>query len=253
MFESRPFDEGARVPLTTGHESDDELEPPWWRPAKRSGRRTPLSRDAIVDAAVRVLDRHGVDGLTIRRLSDELGTGAASIYWHIAGKRELAELVYDHILGEIELPPIDLSQWREQLRASARSSFDVMRRHRDAVRLSLGSIPLGPNGLRMIEWNLALLRGAGLPDAIALFFGDLLGRYIDASVLDEQGFDDETKARFAEVVAHLSSLPADRFPNIVATIGDWGMESSIEEGTELDRFELGLDLLMRGLETYLPA
>src|SRR5262249_13833051 len=67
-----------------------QLEPPWWRPPKqRARRRAPLSRDAIVDAALGILDTDGVDALTIRRLGQELGTGAASLYWHIAGKDEL--------------------------------------------------------------------------------------------------------------------------------------------------------------------
>ena len=67
--------------------SPNALEPPWWRPPKGRGRRQrpPLSRDAIVDAALAILDADGVDALTIRRLGQELGTGAASLYWHIAG------------------------------------------------------------------------------------------------------------------------------------------------------------------------
>src|SRR5581483_5119125 len=86
-----------RVKRSAVDETNDTpapVEPPWWRPAK-SGTRTkqPLSRDAIIDAAIKVLDAEGVDALTIRRLADELGTGPATLYWHIKGKDELGELV----------------------------------------------------------------------------------------------------------------------------------------------------------------
>jgi len=213
-----------------------------------------LSRDAIVDAAVKILDVDGLDGLTIRRLGEELGSGAASIYWHVAGKQELAELVYDRILGEIDLPAIDPDRWREQIRSMARSGYQVMRSHRDAVRMSLGSIRLGPNGLRMIEWGLAVLRATGMPDHVALYFGDLLGRYIDASVLEEQGMmSDPNDPKLAAVAAYFQSLPIDRYPNIAATMGQWNAEGDVTNEGNLSRFELGLEILMRGLETYVPA
>ena len=97
----------------------ESLEPPWWRQPRRRGRnRPPLSRDAIVDAALAILDADGVDALTIRRLGQELGTGSATLYWHIAGKDELCELVYDRIMGEIELPDPEPSRWQEQIRTS---------------------------------------------------------------------------------------------------------------------------------------
>src|SRR5262245_26572465 len=124
----------------------ERLEPPWWRASKgRRRQRPPLSREAIVDAALAILDADGVDALTIRRLGQELGTGAASLYWHIAGKEELGELVYDRIMGEIELPDPDPSIWQDQLKDLARQAYRVMLSHNDAVRLSIGRPPAGPH------------------------------------------------------------------------------------------------------------
>src|SRR5262249_22766213 len=123
----------------------DTLEPPWWRPPKgKARRRAPLSRDAIVDAALAILDAEGVDALTIRRLAQELEPGTASLYWHIAGKDELGELVYDRIMGEIELPDPDPTRWEDQLKGLARQAYRVMLSHNDAVRLSIGRAPAGP-------------------------------------------------------------------------------------------------------------
>jgi AcrR family transcriptional regulator len=231
-----------------------EVEPPWWRTPKRRARpREPLSREAIVEAAIRILDAEGVDGLTIRRLGEELGTGSATLYWHIAGKDELVELVYDRIMGEIELPEPDPSRWQEQGKELARAAFRVMRSHNDAVRLSLGRIPVGPNMLRIMEWSLALLRGAGVPDELAAYFGDLLGRYLDASVLEETmshvpGDPGASEAeRFEALRGYFAGLPVDRFPNLSAS----ARTGAIFTGSADERFELGLDILIRGLAAYI--
>ena len=173
------------VDIRVASEVGSGLEPPWWRQPKTQGRRRPpLSRDAIVDAALAILDAEGVDALTIRRLGEKLGTGSASLYWHIAGKDELCELVYDRIMGEIELPALDPARWSDQLKQLARQAYRAMLSHNDAVRLSIGRPPAGPNTLRIVEWMLALMRGAGIPDEPAAQFGNILGRFLDASVLE---------------------------------------------------------------------
>jgi TetR/AcrR family transcriptional regulator, tetracycline repressor protein len=244
-----PAASGPVVPPSEPGRLDEDIEPAWWKGKRAAASRTQLSRDAIVEAAVRILQTDGYDGLTIRRLSQELGTGAASLYWHIAGKDELAELVWDHIMGAIELPDPDPEHWQDQMKAMARSSYEVMLGHRDAVRLSLGRIPVGPNMLRMMEWMLSVLRAAGVPDDVAIFFGDLMGRYIDASVLEEQwaqlpgdGPDAEEPGR--ALWEHFMSLPPDRFPNLLAVL------PSMMGRDDRAAFELGLDILVAGLEAH---
>lgn len=225
------------------------IEPPWWSPAKGRGRaRQPLSRDAIVDAAIKVVDAEGVDALTIRRLADELGTGPATLYWHINGKEELGELVYDRIMGDLNLPEPDPSRWQEQLKDMARQAYRILRSHNDAVRLSLGHIPVGPNMLRVMDWSLGLLRSAGISDEVAGYVGDLFGRYLDASVLEvasgPYSNEETADAAVAMVQGYFSGLPAERFPNLMAMAG------TMFEMEEQERFELGLEILMRGIETY---
>ena len=81
-------------------------DPPWRTPRKPPTRRT-LSREAIVEAALGVLRKEGVDGLSMRRVAVELSTGAASLYAHVANKEELVELLYDEVVGEIPIPVPD--------------------------------------------------------------------------------------------------------------------------------------------------
>jgi AcrR family transcriptional regulator len=224
------------------------VEPPWWGTRDRPAARDRLSREQIIDTALAIIDVEGVEAVTVRRLARELDTGAASLYWHVANKEQILELVYDRILGEITFPEPDPARWEEQIREVARSSYEVFARHADAALLSIGSVPFGPNGLRMIEWMLALLRGAGAPDAIAGFFGDLLGRFIDASVLEEtrarDGLDPERMAMMGD---YIQALPPERFPNILA------MVPTMFAGDAQSRFELGLDFLLDGLRVHMPV
>lgn len=229
------------VAASSGNEPA-RVEPPWWPKPKPSRRRQPLSRDAIVEAALKILDAEGINALTVRRLGEELNTGSATLYWHIGSKDDLAELVYDHVMGELELPRPDPARWQEQLKSLARDLYRLLLRHNDLVLLSLGHIPVGPNSLRVIEWGIDLLRRAGAPDHAAAYFGDILGRFIDASVL-------EVTARggppIEMVGEYFRSLSPQQYPSMM------GIMSAMFSGSDEERFEFGLDLLVRGLASYI--
>jgi AcrR family transcriptional regulator len=224
-------------------------EPPWLRERpRRAAPRVPLSREAIVEAALRVVDREGVEGVSMRRVAEELGTGPSSLYWHIRNKDELLNLVFDRVVGEIQLPPPDPSRWEEQSKEMAREMRRVLGRHRDIARVSLGRIPIGPNLVRFVEWQLALLRGAGIPDRAAAYAGDLFGLYLGAHAYEETlGLASPTGEELPphEVLemirGYFASLPPDQFPNTVAVIDE------LMSGGPDERFEFGLDVLVRGL------
>jgi AcrR family transcriptional regulator len=223
-------------------------EPPWRRPRRQTSRRQPLSREAIVEAALRVLDAEGLDGLTMRRVARELGTGAGALYWHVASKEELLVLVVDQVARELELPEPDHSRWQEQLKELGRAMRALMRKHRGVARISLGRIPLGPNTLRVAEWQLGLLRAAGVPDRTAALAGDLFALYVGAFVYEESlgvqspdGRERPPREVVAMIADYFASLPADRFPNIAATL------PLLTAGDPDERFEFGLDVLVRGV------
>src|SRR5262249_5255258 len=145
----------------------------------------------------------------------------ASLYWHIAGKDELGELVYDRIMGEIELPDPDPSIWQEQLKDLARQAYRVMLAHNDAVRLSIGRPPAGPNTLRIVEWMLAVMRSGGIPEKPAAYFGNILGRFLDASVLEDSAtaatnLGGPERAGAELMREYWSRLPANEFPQLTA-------------------------------------
>lgn len=217
------------------------VEPPWWRPPRPGRRRQPLSRQAIVEAALRIIDREGTDGLTVRRLGEELNTGSATLYWHIGSKDELGEMVYDHVMGAIELPEPDPARWQEQLKAMGLQAYRLLVGHRDLVRFSIGRVPVGPNMLQVMEWALALGKAAGLSEELSAYFGDIFGRYIDVSVLEA---NTPLTVEPEAIGRYFAGLPADRFPHVTA------LAAVMFTPSDDERFELGLDLLIRGLASW---
>src|SRR5437588_12377503 len=95
---------------------------------RRSPRQRTLSRDAIAAAALEIVDREGLDALTMRTVARSMGTGAASLYAHVASKEELLELVVERVIAEVQMPgEPDPERWQEQLKEGARAIRAVFR------------------------------------------------------------------------------------------------------------------------------
>jgi AcrR family transcriptional regulator len=222
--------------------------PPWQKQSRPRPVKPPLGRDAIVTAALTVLDAEGLDGLSMRRVAQELNTGPASLYAHVSNRDELEELVYDRILGEVPLPAApDPDRWQEQLKQLMRDTFTGLRQHPGAARLGMGRIPFTPNALVIEEATLGLMRAGGLPERTVALGIDLIFQYVVAAAFEEdisaKDWADPVQARErqAQMRGYLESLPADRFPNLVAMAGPL----ISYDGT--DRFEFGLEVLVNGL------
>ena len=218
----------------------------------RGSKRQPLDRDRVVRVALELLDEVGLEGLSMRRLADRLGVKAASVYWHVRDKEELLDLVFDRVIGEIEVPEPEPSRWRGQVAEVARDMRRVTNRHRDIARVQLGRFPIGPNALTFSEGLHAILRAGGLPDRTSAYAGQLLPLYVSAFALEEgsglrspSGEEASPEDVLDAIRGYLGSLPAERFPNLVALAGD------ITGGDPDERFEFGLELLLDGLERRL--
>ncbi len=227
--------------------SPDLPTPPRMRP-RRSPRRA-LSPEAIVDAALAVLDASGVAGLNMRAVADRLGTGPASLYAHFAGKDELLAAMIDRLAGDIPVPAVGAGAWQEQLKEAMRGIRRGLAAHRDLAGASLGTIPTGPNALRFIDGLLGVLLDAGLPDQVIAYAVDILPLYATATAYEESLYTakelpDRGEQFIAEMRAYWQSLPPDRFPHVVAM----AVPLTSQEGED-DRFEFGLDALVRGIET----
>jgi AcrR family transcriptional regulator len=235
--------------------ADEALPPPPWQRTpdrSRSRRKEPITRDAIVATALRLLDRDGLDELSMRKVADELGTGAASLYWHVGSKEGLLDLVFEDVIGEHRVPDPEPDRWAEQLKEIAHDMRAVILRHRDIVRISIGRIPMGPNALRFSERVLAVLRAGGVPDDLAVLGHHLLFSIVNGFTLDESGLAETMDAKQLQAAGamardYIAALPADRFPNMVAVADHYAIVDNDR------RFALLIDLYVDGLAARVAA
>jgi AcrR family transcriptional regulator len=233
--------------------------PPWQRVPEQRGkrkRRDPLTREAIVETAIKVLDEVGLDKFSMRRVADQLDTGAASLYWHVGSKDGLFDLIFEEVIGEQvgEIPDPDPEHWQEQLKEVARTMRRAILRHRDIVQLSIGRIPMGPNALRMSERVLAILRAGNVPDELAVQSYLLLISAVNGFTLDEAGYDEAAPEgappadEAAQMVqTYFSSLPDEQFSNLKELAEHFAM-------TDQDaRFDLLIDLFVDGIAARAAA
>jgi len=224
--------------------------PPWRTPPKPAPTKQPLSQGLIVDTALRVLEAEGLDAVTMRRVAQELDTGPASLYAHVSNKEELQQLMLDRVAGEIEVPEPDPEHWQEQIKQFALNSQRVWVQYADIAKVSLANIPTGPNQLRIAERMLAVLRAGGVSEQAATWALDRLALMIDADAIEAGIYRKKTaegvdlEAYFGQITEYFKSLPPEQFPHITS------MVDSLTSGDGDQRFEFGLDVFIRGLETY---
>ncbi|MEY9888684.1 TetR/AcrR family tetracycline transcriptional repressor [Catenulispora sp. MAP12-49] len=229
--------------------------PPWERATRKAKApaRTPLSQEAIVDAALRILETEGYDALSMRHVAAELGTGAASLYAHVANKDELLKLCIDRVFGDADFAEPDPDHWVDQLREMMRTTRRILQAHPGLARAMLGRVPMGPNGMRLIEGFMGVLRAGDLPDKVAAWAGDVVSLYVVASVFEDdirysihgEASEQDMENWADEMKTYLKALPVAVFPNLVALA-----DPLFETGGPDGRFEFGLDLMLRGLATH---
>lgn len=212
-------------------------------PRAGSTGRQPLSRERILDGAIRVADERGIEALTIRSLAAELGVKPMALYHHVAGKDEILDGIVDRVFADIDLPS-RTADWRTATAERARSQRAVLRRHPWATPLLDSRAAPGPAILEHHDAVLGLLRDAGFPLALAAHAYSVLDSYVYGFVLTETAlpFDADTAVETAE--AMMAAFPSDAYPNLAAF-----MVEHVREGYDYaDEFEFGLDLILEALE-----
>lgn len=211
-------------------------------------RRRPLSRERVLRAAVEIADAQGVEALSMRRLARKLGVEAMSLYNHVANKDDLLDGIVDLTVGEIELPD-DAADWKEATRRSAISTRDVLLRHPWASKLWMSRQTGGPAQLRNADWRLRTLREAGFSKDVVYHAFHL----VEAFVLGYAGMQLSFPYRGEELAGiaerFLREFPADQYPDLAQHVREHLEPDHGEKGG----FELGLDLVLDGLERLRDA
>ena len=218
------------------------VDPPVTTPRKR-GRPPRLSRPAIFQAALRLIDEEGAEALTMRRLGAEMGVEAMSLYRHVSSKEALLDGIGGQMLAELELGADD-GDWTvtaQRLMADIRA---VARAHPAAFAL-VGMRALNTvEAMRPVEKMLAALRAGGFPPDRAVAAFRLLSGYLRGFTLSEIAGLTLTSGR--QALAD-EELPADEFPTIHSLAGELG-----HDPTDGD-FNAGIQTIIAGLRIELAA
>lgn len=185
-----------------------------------------MDREAIVGAALDLLDEAGLDGLTVRRLAERLQVKNPALYWHFPSKRALLDEMAQLLQARQDFgPPRGGESWQQWLIRRGHDRRRVLLSHRDAARLVAGT-RAGPALIEKFEAELNALVAAGFTPSRALHAIGTVTRYVNGFVLDEQAM--------AEQAAEGPPPPADAFratPTLAAAIrGAGDSETAFEEG-----------------------
>jgi AcrR family transcriptional regulator len=211
-------------------------------PAPRRGR-PPREAATIVETALRLVDKAGVQAFSLRTLADELGSGTATLYRHFASKDELMVDVVDRVLGEIHFSGLDTpASWQQALTSGAEALYHALRRHPNTLPLLITQVPVGPNALSAREHALALLVAHGFPTALAARAFTAVGHYVIGFAIQKQGPGAADAADGTQLHAFYRTLDPAAFPVTTAAASALTSVHSDEE------FRFGLDLLIVGLE-----
>ncbi|MEV0825765.1 TetR/AcrR family transcriptional regulator [Nonomuraea rubra] len=200
----------------------------------------------MLEAAIRVADRGGVEAITMRKVAQELGVEAMSLYHHVPNKDAILDGVVDMVFAAIKLPGAGYDDWREAIRVRAFSAREVLSRHSWALGLIDSRRNPGPATLRHHDAVLGVLRRAGFTLPMAAHAVSLIDSYVGGFVLQEANLPVMTPNDMEDVAGNiLEGLPADEMPYLTEMIVDHAMRPGYDYTSE---FGYGLDLILDALE-----
>jgi AcrR family transcriptional regulator len=205
--------------------------------------RKPLSRDRILAAALELVDRQGIDALSMRKLAQSLGYEAMSLYNHVANKDDLLDGILDLVLAEMEPP--QAHGRLPGIRTAALSAHEALKRHPWAATMLMSPGRIRPARIQHMEALLAALRGAGLSaettyHAYHVLDAHIVGFSLWVSTHGKMPDDVEDARAWFDRMIPVASLPY---------LHEHGLQH-LEGGPHHDvsAFEYGLDLLLESLE-----
>jgi AcrR family transcriptional regulator len=216
--------------------------------ADKTKTRKPLTRERVLGAAIRLADESGIESLSMRKLGQELGVEAMSLYNHVKNKDEVLDGIVEAVINEVEWPP-DETDWKAALRESSISAHEALMRHPWAASLWWRRAE-GPGHMQLAEHMLKTLREAGFSEDLTYHAYHVLTGHILGFTLQAVSFPIETKEELQELAAKfLQDFPVDEYPFLAEHIRQHADPGDSDEGA----FAFGLDLILDGLERLRDA
>jgi Tetracyclin repressor-like, C-terminal domain/Bacterial regulatory proteins, tetR family len=208
-------------------------------------RRVGLSRERVLRAALELADRDGIESLSMRRLAQDLGVEAMSLYRHVQNKEDMVDGMVDLVFGEIGLPPAQ-GDWKTAMRERAISARGVLARHPWAIGLMESRSQPGPASLQHHDAVIGRLRGEGFSVPMAAHAYSILDGYIYGFALQQASQPHKTPEKLVEVTDKIfQRFPMDAYPHLAEMAVKHVLQPGFDYG---DEFKFGLDLILDGLE-----
>ena len=210
--------------------------------------RTPLTRDAVLQAAMALADKDGLTALSMRAVARELGVEAMSLYHHVANKDAMLDGMVDLVFAEFHAPEIG-GPWLAEMRTRSQSARAVLHRHPWAVGLMDSRRNAGYETIRHHDAVLGCLREAGFSWELAGSAFAVLDAHLYGFLVQELALPFEGEADLAELAEEMfAALPEGELPYFRG----FAVERALQPGYAFaPEFEIGLDLILEGLESRL--
>jgi AcrR family transcriptional regulator len=213
--------------------------------ATRTEGRTPLTRDRVLTVAVALADRDGIEGLSMRKLGQELGVDAMALYRHVRAKDDLLDGIVEKIVGEIERVEPD-GHWKPALRAQVMAARQVMLRHPWARRVLEERGTTGITIIGYVESILAILLDGGFTLDLAHHTLHVMGSRVfgfSQDLFDDSGRTEPSPEVAAEIARAMTMYP--RVAELAGSVSHDGVLGACDDDFE---FAFGLDLILDGLD-----
>jgi AcrR family transcriptional regulator len=207
-------------------------------------RRAPLSRERVLRAALDLADAVGIESMSMRKLGEELGVEAMSLYNHVANKDDILDGIVDLVFSEIALPS-GRGDWKPSMRKRAISANEALLRHPWAPSLMQSRTKPGPATLRHHDSVLGRLRTAGFTLVMAAHAVSVIDGYVYGFALQQINIPLQSREQVAEVGQDILRQMAGEYPHLAEMITKHAMKPGYDYAKE---FEFGLDLILDGLE-----
>lgn len=230
----------------------------WGVRARRRGPKPKLDPDQVVRSAIRLADREGLEAVSMRRVADELGVSAMSLYGYVPSKAELLDVMVDRVYGEPPASNATARGWRDGLAAIARRGWALHLAHPWLLRVARSRPVLGPNLTAWYDRELRAIDGLGLTDVEMDLVVSLVEDYVDGAV---RGAVDAAQAHARTGMTDLQWWEAygpllgevvdpERYPTAVRV----GSAAGAEYGAVHDparSFEFGLERVLDGIDAFI--
>ncbi|MCE8021485.1 TetR family transcriptional regulator [Halomonas sp. MCCC 1A11036] len=206
-----------------------------------------IERTKVIGTALALLDRYGIEGLTMRKLAQALQIQAPSLYWHFENKQSLINGMADALVDAVARDLPEGQPWEERVRQVAVELRLALLQHRDGARVFAGTYVVTDNVLRTGEAMISAFMQAGADAELAATSSFTVTYYVLGLVMEEQALGPESTLDLAARKQAFLDSAREKYPY------SWAAREAIFSENFNARFETGLDLLIAGIKQRIAA